>query len=216
MSKFTIGVDFGGTNLRVGAFRLPENDGEWERLHSVSIPSRVGDGPGAVLGDMAEAIRAAIGGGGGREQLVGIGVGGPGPIELPQGRLLQPPNLVGFHGLELKTELERRLNLPVTIESDANAAALAEAHAGAGRAYAVNSLCMLTLGTGVGGGIVLCGKAWGGMLGMAGEAGHVSVWPDGIGCPCGNRGCLELFASATGIVRMAREAAAEGRSSRPA
>jgi glucokinase len=209
MAKYTVGVDLGGTNLRIGSFST-----DWQKRTAVSLPTRVAEGPATVLSDMASAIRQVIAESGGVEDLEGIGVGSPGPIELPAGRLLQPPNLPGFHELELKVELEALLNLPVIIESDANAAALAEAHAGSGRTYANDSLCMLTMGTGVGGGIILEGKVWHGFAGMAGEAGHVSVWADGMPCSCGNRGCLELFASATGIARMAREAAGEGRSPR--
>lgn len=209
MAKFTVGVDMGGTNLRIAGYSA-----DWQKLSSVAIPTRVSEGPGVVLGDMASAIRHVIDQCGGVTDLVGIGVGSPGPIELPEGRLLQPPNLPGFHALELKTELEALLDLPVIIESDANAAALAEAHAGTGAEHGIDSLCMLTLGTGVGNGLIFDGKIWHGYRGMAGEAGHVSVWADGIACACGNRGCLELFASATGIVRMARETAYEGRSPR--
>jgi glucokinase len=209
MAKFTVGVDMGGTNLRIAGYTR-----EWQRLASIAVPTRVNDGPTAVLQDMAAAIRSVIEQSGGVSELEGIGVGSPGPIELPEGRLLQPPNLPGFHGLSLKLELEALLKLPVVIESDANAAALAEAHAGVGLKYGVDSLCMLTLGTGVGNGLIFEGKIWPGFRGMAGEAGHVAVWPDGIDCACGNRGCLELFASATGITRMARETAYEGRSPR--
>ncbi|RRA47857.1 ROK family protein [Acidipila sp. EB88] len=209
MAKFTVGVDMGGTNLRVGGYSA-----DWQRLAFVAVPTRVSEGPAVVLADMAAAIRQVIDECGGVAELEGIGVGSPGPIELPEGRLLQPPNLPGFHALELKTELEKLLGLTVIIESDANAAALAEAHAGAGVKYNNDSLCMLTLGTGVGNGLIFDGRIWHGFRGMAGEAGHVSVWPDGIHCTCGNRGCLELFASATGIARMARETAYEGRSPR--
>ncbi len=209
MAKFTVGVDMGGTNLRIAGYSLG-----WDRLSSIAVPTRVGDGPDAVLSDMADAICRVMEECGGRGAIEGVGIGSPGPIELPEGRLLEPPNLPGFHSLELKTELERRLGIPVVVESDANAAALAEAHAGAGERYGEDSLCMLTLGTGVGNGLIFGGKIWHGFRGMAGEAGHVSVWPDGIPCACGNRGCLELFASATGIARMARETAYEGRSPR--
>jgi glucokinase len=209
MAKFTVGVDMGGTNLRIAGY-----SSRWEKLSSVAIPTRVSEGPSVVLGDMAAAILQVIEQCGGAGELDGIGVGSPGPIELPEGRLLQPPNLPGFHALELKTELEALLNLPVIIESDANAAALAEAHAGAGEKYGIDSLCMLTLGTGVGNGLIFNGRIWHGYRGMAGEAGHVAVWPDGMACACGNRGCLELFASATGIARMAQETAFEGRSPR--
>ncbi len=209
MAKFTVGVDMGGTNLRIAGYA-----GDWQKLTSIVIPTRVSEGPAAVLGDIASAIRQVIETCGGTAALQGIGVGSPGPIELPEGRLLQPPNLPGFHALELKTELENLLQLSVVVESDANAAALAEAHAGTGAQTGSDSLCMLTLGTGVGNGLIFNGRIWHGFRGMAGEAGHVSVWPEGISCVCGNRGCLELFASATGIVRMARETAYEGRSPR--
>lgn len=209
MAKFTVGVDMGGTNLRIAGYCA-----DWQQLASVAIPTRVAAGPQAVLNDMASAIRHIIDQCGGAGELEGIGVGSPGPIELPEGLLLQPPNLPGFHGLALKSELEALLDLPVIIESDANAAALAETHAGAGLKYHSDSLCMLTLGTGVGNGLIFNGRIWHGFRGMAGEAGHVAVWPEGIACPCGNRGCLELFASATGIARMARETAYEGRSPR--
>lgn len=209
MGKFTVGVDLGGTNLRVAAYSA-----DWERLTAISMPTRLEAGPKAVLADMADGIRQMIAEAGGEAELDGIGIGSPGPIELPQGRLMNLPNLPGFHGLEMKTELESLLGLPVVFENDANAAALAEAHAGVGRQHGIDSLCMLTLGTGVGNGLVFDGRIWHGFRGMAGEAGHVAVWPDGIPCPCGNRGCLELFASATGIVRMARETAYEGRSPR--
>lgn len=209
MAKFTVGVDMGGTNLRIAGY-----SSDWARLASIAIATRVSEGPAVVLTDMAEAIRQVIDHCGGTADLEGIGVGSPGPIELPEGRLLQPPNLPGFHALELKGELEARLHLPVIIESDANAAALAEAHSGVGVTHHTDSLCMLTLGTGVGNGLIFNGRIWHGFRGMAGEAGHVAVWPDGIDCNCGNRGCLELFASATGIARMARETAYEGRSPR--
>jgi glucokinase len=94
------------------------------------------------------------------------------------------------------------------VENDANVAALGEKWLGAGKH--VNHLAVLTLGTGVGGGLVLNGRIWGGMSGMAGEAGHTTVEPEGVRCGCGNRGCLEQYASATAVVRMAKEAIAAG------
>lgn len=196
MSTFSIGIDLGGTNLRAAAFTS-----DWERLGAVSIPTRVKDGPDAVLDDMCMAVRELRAEHGQDRRLVGVGLGSPGPLELPLGRLLAPPNLPGFEGLELKTELERRLQDPVVVECDANAAALAECHAGAGKATGFQSLCMLTLGTGVGNGIILNGRIWHGFAGMAGEAGHVPVYHDGLLCGCGTRGCLEQYASATAIAR---------------
>jgi glucokinase len=196
MSTFSIGIDLGGTNLRIAAFTS-----EWERRGAITTPTRVQDGPGAVLDDMCTAVHQLVSECGGRQHLVGVGLGSPGPLELPAGRLLQPPNLPGFEGLELKTELENRLQVPVIVECDANAAALAECHAGSGRTSGYQSLCMLTLGTGVGSGIILNGRVWHGFAGMGGEAGHVPVYHDGLLCGCGTYGCLEQYASATAIAR---------------
>ena len=196
MSIFSIGIDLGGTNLRIAAFTS-----DWERRGAITTPTRVQDGPGAVLDDMCAAVEKLVAECGGRGELVGVGLGSPGPLELPAGRLLQPPNLPGFEDLELKTELENRLQVPVIVECDANAAALAECHAGAGKKFGFHSLCMLTLGTGVGSGIILNGRVWHGYAGMGGEAGHVPVYHDGLMCGCGTRGCLEQYASATAIAR---------------
>ncbi|HEY1807590.1 MAG TPA: ROK family protein [Acidobacteriaceae bacterium] len=198
MSSYSIGIDLGGTNLRIAAV-TPEG----ERLDTISLPTRLAEGPHAVLDDMAESIRTLVEKRGGTEPL-GIGVGSPGPLELPLGVLHHPPNLPGFDGLNLRTELERRVHRPVQVNSDANLAAYGEFVLGAGKAFAVDSLCMLTLGTGVGCGIILEGRIWQGMQGAAGESGHGPIIPDGPSCPCGARGCLELYASATGIVRRAK------------
>lgn len=197
-SSFSIGVDLGGTNLRIAAV-TPAG----KPLETILLPTRLSAGPQAVLDDMAGAIRQLIEKHGGR--VPGIGVGSPGPIELPAGILHNPPNLTGFDGLNLRSELERRLDRPVQVEHDAALAAYGEFLLGAGRMHAVDSLVMLTLGTGVGCGIVLEGRIWRGMKGAAGESGHGPLYPDGIPCPCGARGCLEMYASATSIVRIARE-----------
>jgi glucokinase len=196
MSIFSIGIDLGGTNLRIAAFTP-----DWERRVAITTPTRVQDGPDAVLDDMCAAAEKLVAKCGGRSELVGVGLGSPGPLELPTGRLLQPPNLPGFEGLELKTELESRLQVQVIVECDANAAALAEAHAGAGEKFGFHSLCMLTLGTGVGSGIIMNGRVWHGFAGMAGENGHIPVYHEGLMCGCGTRGCLEQYASATAIAR---------------
>lgn len=199
MDSYCIGVDLGGTNLRIAAV-TPGG----ERLDAVNLPTRLAAGPHAVLDDIAASIRTLIRNRGGAEPL-GIGVGSPGPLELPLGVLHHPPNLPGFDGLNLRAELERRLDRPVQVDSDANLAAYGEYLLGAGRAFAVQSLCMYTLGTGVGSGVILDGRIWHGMQGAAGESGHGPILPDGVLCACGARGCLEMYASATAIVRRARE-----------
>jgi glucokinase len=127
--------------------------------------------------------------------------------------LHNPPNLTGWDGFDLRTAVESRLADAVTLECDANAAALAECVLGCGRSMNIDSLCMLTLGTGVGNGIILNGKVWDGAAGMAGEAGHATIYPDGPACPCGSHGCLELYASATAVVRTANQRIAAGTAS---
>jgi glucokinase len=129
----------------------------------------------------------------------------PRPYGVTWGRLLDPPNLPGWENFELRQELEKRLKERVVVENDANVAALAECLLGQGKELGCDCLCMLTLGTGVGSGIILNGRIWHGMNGMAGESGHVSVDAEGPMCACGTRGCLELSASATGLVRQASE-----------
>jgi glucokinase len=199
---YSIGIDLGGTNLRIAAY-----SGESDRLDAVSIRTRLEDGPQAVLRDMADAVRRMYDACGNHGEFAGIGIGSPGPIELPEGKLLAPANLPGWDQLELKSELEKLLEMPVIVESDANAAALAEWHLGAGRTYQTDSLAMITLGTGVGGGLVLNRKIWHGSMGMACEPGHTVVYPGGLACNCGSYGCLEMYASATAVRRMAEEAA---------
>lgn len=198
---YAIGVDLGGTNLRIGAFL---QDGEC--LGSSSIRTDVVGGPTVAIRDIAQAVDELKSTCASGKKLIGIGIGTPGPLELPVGILRNPPNLVGWSGFPLLQELKKALGPKVYLENDANLAALAEWLFGAGQNYACGgSLGMLTLGTGVGSGIILDGKIWHGFCGMGGEAGHVAVFEDGVPCGCGGRGCLEQYASATAISRLGRE-----------
>ncbi len=191
----TIGIDLGGTNLRVAAY-TPDIG----ILHSIALPTRLQAGPKAVVDDMCGVILQLLAQYSKTHRLAGIGVGSPGPLELPAGRLHHPPNLPGWDGFHLLAEMEKRLRMPVAVESDANVAVLAEYTLGLGKELGVESICMLTLGTGVGNGIILDGKLWHGVTGMGGEAGHMTIYPDGPTCGCGNTGCLEVCASATALV----------------
>ncbi|MDE3188061.1 MAG: ROK family protein [Acidobacteriota bacterium] len=202
----TIGIDLGGTNLRVAAY-TPEHG----VLNSITLRTRLEAGPPAVVDDMCDAIRELLHQYEEGRELAGIGVGSPGPLELPAGRLHHPPNLPGWDGFPLLEEMEKRLQRPVLLESDANVAALAEYALGLGKQLGVESLCMLTLGTGVGNGIILNGKLWHGATGMGGEAGHMTIHPDGPLCGCGNNGCLEACASATALVNAAERLIAAGK-----
>jgi len=194
----SIGVDLGGTSLRIAAY-TPDIG----VLDTISFRTRLESGPLAVVDDMCSAILRLLEQHSNGREIAGIGVGSPGPLELPAGRLHHPPNLPGWDGFPLLAEMEQRLRRTVVIESDANAAVLAEFKLGIGKELGVDSMCMLTLGTGVGNGIVLDGKLWHGATGMGGEAGHVTIYPDGASCGCGNNGCLEACASATAVVNAA-------------
>jgi glucokinase len=202
----TIGVDLGGTNLRVAAYTP-----ELGVLDLIMLPTRLEAGPRAVVDDMCGAIQQLIERYSDGRKLTGIGVGSPGPLELPRGRLHHPPNLPGWDGFLLLDEMKQRLQLPIVLESDANAAALAEYELGLGKLLGVESLCMLTLGTGVGNGIILDGRLWHGATGMGGEAGHVTIYPGGPLCGCGNSGCLEACASATAVVKAAERLVGAGK-----
>ena len=159
---------------------------------------------------MCDAISRVLQQCGPKYELFGVGIGAPGPLELPSGRFHRPPNLPGFDGFMLKDAMESKLQSPVIVECDANAAALAEWKSGVGKEMPSDSMCMLTLGTGVGAGIILERKIWHGMNGMGGEGGHIPLVEDGFPCGCGGRGCLEQYASATAIGRAATLAAARG------
>jgi glucokinase len=204
MSNFSIGVDLGGTNLRIAAVSQ-----QGELMEKVTLGTRVALGKDHVIHEMCDAIRVLAVRYRNVGTLQGIGVGVPGIIDMKTGMLRESPNLPGWAGSPVQAEIEQRLGTRVILENDANVAALGEKWLGA--AKHVDDMIMLTLGTGVGGGIVLEGRIWHGMTGMAGEFGHMTVEPEGPQCGCGNRGCVEQYASATAVVRMAKEAIASGR-----
>jgi glucokinase len=202
MPDYSIGVDLGGTNLRIAAV-----DRQGNLLEKITLGTQVSLGRDRVVNDMCEAIQR-LATKYSHHSLIGIGIGVPGIIDMETGMVHESPNLPDWADYPVRTEIERRLGTRVILENDANSAALGENWLGAARD--VEDMAMLTLGTGVGGGLVLGRRIWHGMTGMAGEFGHTTVDPDGPRCGCGNLGCLEAFASATAVVRMAREAIASG------
>lgn len=194
--EFSIGLDLGGTNLRAAAV---SQDGRM--LDSVRGNTAYSEGREAILSEMVKAIDTLRQRGGGAK-LSGIGVAVPGFILLKDGVIRNSNNLASLENFPIRDELARRLGAPIVLENDANAAALGEKWMGAGRD--VDDLVLLTLGTGIGGGIVSKGDILRGSLGMAGEIGHITVVPNGNPCGCGNRGCVEKHASATAITAMAK------------
>lgn len=207
MNDFSIGVDLGGTNLRIAAV-----DVGGHLVEKVTLGTKVSLGRDHVLNDMCDAIQHLSAKYKNSAKMLGIGIGVPGIIDMETGLLRESPNLPGWADYPVRAEIERRLTTVVILENDANVAAFGEKWLGAAKDH--DDMAMLTLGTGVGGGLVMGGKIWHGMNGMAGEFGHTTVEPEGHPCGCGNRGCLEQYASATAVVRMAREAIAQNASSR--
>jgi glucokinase len=196
MAEYSIGVDLGGTNLRAAAVTA---DGAM--LEKISGTTDLHDGREAVIADIVAAInqlKAKCG----SDKLAGVGIGVPGFILIEEGVIVGSNNLPEFDHFPIRDDIEQKLGTPIFLENDANAAALGEKWIGAGRD--VQDLVLLTLGTGVGGGIISAGRVIHGHVGMAGELGHVTVVPAGNPCGCGNYGCLEKHASATAIVAMAR------------
>lgn len=205
--RFFVGIDLGGTNIKGGVtdaqgevkfFKSIETEGEKGRDH---VLDRI-----AMLADMVRE-----GAGLAKDQVAGVGIGSPGPLDTKRGIIYEAPNLPGWENLALAEEVARRCGYKVFIENDANAAALAEAVAGAGKG--TDCMLMLTLGTGIGGGIVIGGRVWHGADDIAAELGHVSIHYDGVLCNCGVKGCVEAYASATAVVRRVREALEAGETS---
>jgi glucokinase len=198
MPAFSIGVDLGGTNLRIAAI-----DTSGTQLEVISVPSHIDRGRDEVITELTAHVRTLIETYSSIGRFLGLGIGVPGIIDLETGTIHSAANLPGWKGYPARSDLESKLGVPVILENDANCAALGEKWLGAGKN--VEDLCMITLGTGVGGGFVFNGKPWHGVLGMAGEIGHTTVIPEGRACNCGNHGCLEQYASATAIRKAALE-----------
>jgi glucokinase len=193
------GVDLGGTNIATAIVDASGRVRSRDRR-----PTLAGRGPNAVLARMADSVRSAARVAGlGLRDLAAVGVGSPGPLDPKRGVVLYSENL-RWRNVPVAAVLRRALGRRVFLENDANVAALGEAWAGAGRGEPV-VLCV-TLGTGVGGGLILDGRIYRGAWDVGCEIGHIVVEPGGPPTRYGNRGVLEQYVSATGIVRMAREA----------
>ena len=197
MMKYCFGVDVGGTTVKLGLFTV-----EGELLDKWEIKTYTENEGERILPDVAEAIKGKI-----AEKLLkaeeicGIGVGVPAPVDK-NGAIERAAN-VGWMAKEIKKELEELTGFPCVIGNDANVAALGEMWKGAGEGE--KDLIMVTLGTGVGGGIIIDGHAVVGAHGAGGEIGHITVRDDETeACGCGRKGCLEQFTSATGVVRLAK------------
>ena len=198
MKKYAFGVDIGGTTIKIGLFETSGNLIEkWE------IPTRTQENGTYILNDIAEAIAAKLAEKNiSEKEIEGIGVGVPGPVG-DDGTVYKCVNL-GWSVFNVAIELERKTGFKVKVGNDANVAALGEMWQGGGKGY--KNLVMVTLGTGVGGGVIINEKIIPGSDGAAGEIGHLRVKErETETCGCGNHGCLEQYASATGIARVTKK-----------
>jgi glucokinase len=201
-------VDLGGTNLRSANV---DRSGRIHELVRTATPET--DKAEEIVSAIAAAVRECESNGAKRgAEVHAISIVVPGSVQVKTGLVVNAPNVPSLPGFRLADALQKELGRAVLIENDANAAAVGEQWQGAARGC--RTIVCLTLGTGVGGGIVLDGRLWRGADGTAGEVGHMTVEPSGIPCKCGNTGCLEVYASGTAIVRMTREAMALNSESR--
>ena len=203
-TKYLVGVDLGGTNIVVGA--LAEDGSDLIALRSE--PTRADQGADAVIDRIVRMIDTVIAEtiaetGARRDDMIGIGVGAPGPLDRERGIVVTTPNL-GWTNFPLRDVIAERTRLPVRIDNDANCATLGEWWLGA--AKGANNVIGMTIGTGIGGGVIIGGRLYHGSSDVAGEIGHATIDITGRRCKCGNYGCLEAYASGPSIADRAREA----------
>jgi len=195
--RYIVGVDVGGTNIVVGTVA---QDGS-ELIGLVSEPTRSEEGPDAVVERIVTLVRASMAQAPGKE-IAGVGIGSPGPLDTKTGVVLLTPNL-GWINMPLRDRVVAGLGLPATLDNDANCAIFGEWWRGAARG--TEFVVGLTVGTGIGGGIVLHGDLYHGASDIAGEIGHMTIDSTGRRCKCGNYGCLEAYASGPAIAARAVE-----------
>ncbi len=202
-----VGIDLGGTSIKAGLVS-PEGQLLAEKRAPTEVPKGAENATGTMTG-LARALLAE------RdlapENVIACGIGSPGPLDTKTGCIVKTPNLTGWDGAPVAPPVGQALGAPCFLEGDANAACWGEHWTGAGRG--VDDMVMITLGTGVGGAVILAGELVRGADDTGGHIGHVPVEPGGADCGCGRKGCLEAYASAPSTVRRFREAAARGEES---
>ncbi|MDH5233937.1 MAG: ROK family protein [Gemmatimonadota bacterium] len=207
-TRYIVGVDLGGTNIVFGAMTV---DGTRQfAMHTV--PTHAELGADGVVGRIVEGVERVIAEtrattGAARERFLGVGIGSPGPLDRERGIVIVTPNL-GWRDFPLRDRVQDGVKLPATLDNDANCATLGEWWIGA--AKGARHVVGLTIGTGIGGGLILDGKLYHGASDVAGEPGHATIDSTGRRCKCGNYGCLEAYASGPAIAERAREALAGG------
>lgn len=192
--KTALGLDVGGTKIKAIALQSPD-----KILAETVMPSLASQGPDGVRQSIRSCVSYF------KEKKISfeaIGIGCAGSVDHKTGVVRNSPNFTNWKDIPLGDWVTQDYGVPVCVENDANCAVLAESRIGAGKGF--NNAVLLTLGTGIGGGLVLNGKLYRGSTGTAGELGHLSIHADGIECPCGNRGCFERYCSATSVKMRAK------------
>ena len=207
MDDYVIGIDLGGTNLKAG---IVDKSGKIH--HRLSIKTNNHADPQTILNQIFELIdKIGAGFKPAPANIIGVGLGSPGLVDKKGETILFSPNLPLWRNIPIKRMITEKYGVPCVLENDANAAAWGEKWVGAGKD--AESLVMITLGTGIGGGIVINNKLWRGVNNVAAEIGHMVIKLDGPKCSCGNYGCIEAYASATAMVRRFKESLQNGTSS---
>ena len=182
--KYALGVDIGGTNIKLGIV-----SGTGKIIFNTLVPTNREGGPDEVMSQLKKGIKETISQN--ELNIVGIGIGAAGSVSSKKGTVSYPPNIPGWDVINVVDIIKNEFNLPIFIDNDANAAAIGEMLYGAGKEF--NSFALVTLGTGVGGGLILNRKIFHGDFGAAGEIGHTSIDYNGRLCNCGSKGCVEAY-----------------------
>ena len=202
--KYAIGVDLGGTNVKIGIVSR-----EGKIIKKNSLETKAAGGPNSVISQIQKGIKEVLSKN--KLKIHGIGIGSPGIISTKKGIVEDPPNLPGWGKVSLGKIIEKEFKIKTYVENDANAAAIGELIFGAGKKF--DAFVMVTLGTGVGGGIIIDKKLFRGQFGAAGEIGHMSISYNGLQCNCGSFGCVETFVGNHYIVKRVQNELAQHKDS---
>ena len=204
MSEMFVGIDLGGTNIKIGLF-----DSELKLISKTSVATKADMGPEVVIDKMAQTVEKLIAEAGlSLQDVVAVGIGTPGPAKYTEGVIIKSTNMPTFKNVPICRMLNEKLGAPIVFDNDANVACWGEYAVGAGKG--VKDMVFFTLGTGIGGGIISNGELVHGCDENAAELGHMIIYPDGRNCNCGQRGCVEAYASADSTARRATEAVEAG------
>jgi glucokinase len=204
MAECFIGIDVGGTNIKIGLF-----DFKLKLISKTSITTNAEMGPDIVIDNMAKTVEELISRAGlSLKDIVAVGIGTPGPAKYSEGIIIRSTNMPKFKNVPICKMLNEKLGAPVVFDNDANVACWGEYTVGAGKG--VKDIVFFTLGTGIGGGIVSDGELVHGCDENGAELGHMIIYPDGRKCNCGQKGCVEAYASADSTARRATEAIEAG------